>query len=231
MMANADRRDTCPQGHKMDPNWEKCPYCKAEKKAKQKTSPVQAVAASVRNGTSVGRRNDQHEAGKRLTKGMGQEPHRGPKGHVGKGETRRIVGALTSYTWLPEGELHAIREGRNHIGRGKISADPYHRDCEVMVERDERMSETHALILCRHGMYEIIDQEASNGTFLNGKMLMANQSNKLENYAEIRTGDTLWTFIKIDPSRTPQPKAPPEPVKDSPPEKKRTRGRNETDLE
>ena len=229
-MANANRRDTCPKGHKMDPNWESCPYCKAENRAKQKSSPVHSVAASVRNGTAVGNQNAQPNAGGRITKGMADEPHRGPKGHVGKGETRRIVGALISYTWHPEGKLYEIREGRNYIGRGKIAADPYHRDCEVMVKRDERMSETHALILCRHGMYEIIDQEASNGTFLNGEMLMANQSTKLENYAEIRTGDTLWTFVKIDPSRTPQPKVSPDSPKDSVTKEKRPTKSNDTDV-
>lgn len=60
------------------------------------------------------------------------------------------------------------------------------------------MSSEHALILCRHGMFEIIDQTSANGTFLNGEMLIANQSTKLPNCAEIKTGDTLWTFFKIE---------------------------------
>ena len=214
-MTNAERRQKCPQGHSMDPNWDKCPYCEAQNRAKQKTSSQDIVASSPpRKGTMVGKVPPR--AGERQTRTMGSEAKSGPGGYVGEGETRRIVGVLISYTWLPEGHLFAIREGRNFIGRGKISADAYHRECEVMVPTDEKMSETHALILCRHGMYELIDQEASNGTFLNDEMLMANQSNKLENYAEIKTGHTIWTFIKIEAARTTQP-APAPPERDEPP--------------
>lgn len=207
MMANANRRDTCPAGHKMDPNWEQCPYCEAEKRARQKTSPAQFVASSKRKDTVVPINPKGRDKGREgQTKQMPASPGYGPGGHVGEGETRRIVGVLISYTWRPEGDLFPIREGRNYIGRDKISSDPYHRDCDIIIPEDDRMSGTHALILCRHGNYEVIDQEASNGTFLNGEMLMANQSTKLKNYAEIKTGHTLWTFIKIEATRTTQPK-------------------------
>lgn len=199
-MGNTEHRKKCPQGHSMDPNWNKCPYCEAQNKAKQKTSSQDMAASSQRKGTMVGKVPPR--VSDRQTKIMGRDAGFGPGGHVGEGEIRRIVGVLISYTWRHEGELFAIREGRNHIGRGKIISDPNHRDCEVMVPMDERMSETHALILCRHGMYELIDQEASNGTFLNQEMIMANQSNELDNYAEIRTGHTIWTFIKIENTRT-----------------------------
>jgi hypothetical protein len=181
----------------MDPNLDKCPYCEAQTRAKQKIRSQDIAVTSQRKGTVVGK--GPPRVGDRQTRTMGNIAGSGPGGHIGEGETRRIVGGLISYTWRPEGQLFAIREGRNFIGRGKISADPYHRDCEVMIPMDDRMSETHALIICRHGMYELIDQEASNGTFLNGEMLMANQSNVLDNYAEIRTGHTIWTFIKIEP--------------------------------
>jgi pSer/pThr/pTyr-binding forkhead associated (FHA) protein len=63
------------------------------------------------------------------------------------------------------------------------------------------MSSEHALILCRHGTYEIIDQASSNGTFLNGKILRANNSTEIPNYGKIETGSTLWTFIQIEAPR------------------------------
>ena len=220
MMANAKRRDTCPEGHKMDPNWEKCPYCEAEKRARHKTSPARVVAAAGGKTTKVGKQDPPKVD--RVTKRMAPGPGYGPGGHVGEGETRRIVGVLISYTWKPEGDLYAVREGRNYIGRDKISSDPYHRYCDVMIPDDDRMSGTHALILCRHGNYEIIDQEASNGTFLNSEMLMANTSTKLTNYAEIKTGNTLWTFIKIEASRTTQPELPPKTGKKPPPPEEKT---------
>jgi hypothetical protein len=198
----------------MDPNWENCPYCEAQKRAQQKTEASSGTRdfgvvdnAPDRQGTVVGKVPPR--ADRRETKTMEPRAAFGPGGHVGEGETRRIVGVLISYTWRPEGDLYPIREGRNYIGRGKISTDAYHRNCDVMIPEDDRMSGTHALILCRHGNYEIIDQEASNGTFLNGEMLMANTSTKLTNYAEIKTGHTLWTFIKIEVTRTAQPAPPP----------------------
>jgi len=61
------------------------------------------------------------------------------------------------------------------------------------------MSSEHALILCRQGNYEILDQISSNGTFLAGQMLKANQGTDLPNYSEIKTGSTLWTFIMVKP--------------------------------
>jgi len=60
------------------------------------------------------------------------------------------------------------------------------------------MSAEHALILCRQGNYEIIDQETTNGTFVNNSLLKANLSADLPNYAKIQTGGTEWTFIKVD---------------------------------
>jgi pSer/pThr/pTyr-binding forkhead associated (FHA) protein len=121
--------------------------------------------------------------------------------YVGEGDTRRIVGALITYTWLPQGELFPVREGKTFIGSGDISSEADHRSCDVHVPQDRRMSAEHALILCRQGTYEIIDQTSSNGTFLNGKMLKANNSTEIPNYAKIETGATLWTFIQIDAPR------------------------------
>jgi pSer/pThr/pTyr-binding forkhead associated (FHA) protein len=111
------------------------------------------------------------------------------------------MGALVSYTWHPEGELFPVREGKTFIGSGDISSEAFHRSCDVQIPEDRRMSGEHALILCRHGAYEIIDQASSNGTFLNGKMLKANDSTEIPNYATIQTGFTVWTFIHIEAPR------------------------------
>jgi pSer/pThr/pTyr-binding forkhead associated (FHA) protein len=120
-------------------------------------------------------------------------------GYVGAGETRRITGVLLTYTWRPEGEIFPIREGKNFIGSGDVSSEAVHRSCDIQIPQDNTMSSEHALILCRQGNYEILDQISSNGTFLGGQMLKANQGTDLPNYAEIKTGSTLWTFIKVKP--------------------------------
>jgi pSer/pThr/pTyr-binding forkhead associated (FHA) protein len=132
---------------------------------------------------------------------------------------------LVTYTWRGEGELFPIREGKNFIGSGDVSSEAYHRSCDVLVPQDNTMSAEHALILCRQGNYEIIDQISSNGTFLGGQMLRANQGTDLPNYAEIKTGSTLWTFIKVNPppgevsqpARKAPPEAPPAGGGDKPP--------------
>jgi len=108
---------------------------------------------------------------------------------------------LVTYTWHPEGQLFPVREGKTFIGSGDISSEAFHRSCDVQIPEDRRMSGEHALILCRHGAYEIIDQTSSNGTFLNDRMLRANASTEIPHYAKIQTGFTVWTFIHIEAPR------------------------------
>jgi pSer/pThr/pTyr-binding forkhead associated (FHA) protein len=117
-----------------------------------------------------------------------------------------------------------VREGKTFIGSGDVSSEAVHRKCDVQIVEDRRMSGEHALILCRQGTYEIIDQSSSNGTFLNGKMLRANDSTEIPNYGKIETGSTLWTFIQIEaprqvvtPTPLPPPPLPDEPVMGPPP--------------
>jgi len=108
---------------------------------------------------------------------------------------RKIVGILLTFTWKSEGEIFPITEGRNFIGKGKMPIEDYH--CDVYVPQDERMGSTHVLLLCRQGTYLIIDSESSNGTFLNDQMLTPNVATELPNYAKIKTGHTIWLFIKV----------------------------------
>jgi len=181
--------------HALDPNWEVCPYCEAEQRAKQKSRP-EVIAPSRRERTIVGEVPPQ--GGRRETKTMPSEAAGGAGGQGSESDTRRIVGVLVTYTWRPQGQLFPIREGRNFLGRGEISSEPVPRDCDVQIPQDAKMSAEHALILCRHGSYEIIDQETTNGTFLNGTLLRANESTALPNHAALQTGSTVWTFLTIE---------------------------------
>lgn len=137
-------------------------------------------------------------------------------GHMGKEDTRKIVGILLTFTWQPQGQMFPVREGKNFIGSDKVYSDASHQDCDIQIQQDERMSGEHVLILCRGGVYEIIDQTSSNGTFLSGEMLPANQSKKLKNYAEIKAGSTLFTFIKVTPPEGEEQHVspPPDPIVD-----------------
>jgi len=194
-MANGRR---CANGHTMDPNWATCPYCASEPGARDRSGGTEIFAAGGRR-TGVGVVPPGVERRETRVMTPAAEPY--SSAYVGEGDTRRIVGALITYTWLPQGELFPVREGKTFIGSGDISSEADHRSCDVHVPQDRRMSAEHALILCRQGTYEIIDQTSSNGTFLNGKMLKANNSTEIPNYAKIETGATLWTFIQIDAPR------------------------------
>ena len=110
----------------------------------------------------------------------------------------RIVGVLVTYTWRREGELFPVRAGKNFIGRGQVSSEAHPRDCDIQVPQDSEMSEEHALILCRQGGYEILGSDLFQRHFFNDQPLKANLGTDLPNYATIKTGATLWTFIRIE---------------------------------
>ena len=187
----------CAKGHAMDPSWERCPYCEAEERSKEKTGGVESADPSDRHRTRIGPVPQSPSEPDRQTRATPGSVEHG--GHGGAGETHRITGILVTYTWRPEGEVHVIREGKNFIGSGDVSSETPHRSCDIQVRQDPTMSAEHALILCRQGNYEILDQISTNGTFLAGQMLKANLGTHLPNYAEIKTGSTLWTFIKVTP--------------------------------
>lgn len=216
-MANSDHRSgrQCPKGHSMDPNWVNCPYCEAEEKSKQRSFRKETPSSSAGRKTRVGIPPAQGSG--RETKVMGPGVTPAPVGPAGGGDPRRIMGVLISYTWNPSGDLYAVREGKNFIGSEKVSSDASHQECDIQVPFDTKMSSEHALILCRHGRYEIIDQASTNGTFLDETLLPANQSNELSNYAAIKTGDTLWTFVKIEaPAVSKAPPSREKPVRPTP---------------
>jgi hypothetical protein len=198
----------------MDPNWETCSYCEAEQRANQRSVGVQNVDAADRQRTMVGSARPVPPDAQRLTRAMGEAAR--PGGYIGAGAPRPITGVLVTYTWRPEGEMFPVREGRTFIGSGDVSSEAFHRSCDVQISHDTMMSAEHALILCRQGNYEIIDQISSNGTFLNGQMLKANQGIDLPNYAQIKTGSTSWIFIMVKSSAT-EPVQPPQPGPTPPP--------------
>jgi FHA domain len=185
----------CSKGHSLDPSWDSCPYCEAEQRSKEKTSGLGTVGSSDRQRTRVEPMSPASPQGNRVTRSMAPSPDRGE--HTVDADTRRILGVLVTYTWGREGQMFPIREGKNFIGRGDVTSEAYHGPCDIQIPHDREMSAEHALILCRQGGYEILDQATSNGTILDGKLLKANQGTDLPTNAEIKTGATLWTFVKI----------------------------------
>src|SRR5262245_13145175 len=214
---------TCPIcGRRLDSSWSKCPYCQRERQAtdsrvsmgisEEEAEPM--VEKASRNPTSVGRDVDQPAARRQthLHSSPGSDPVKKTKGV----DNRKIVGVLVSYTWRPEGELFAVREGRTHIGADQIRDDPEHREVEVPCPLDDLISGDHALILVQQGEFYIQDLASTNGTWVNGKKLRPESVEDLPNNAEIKAGKTLFSFVQFKPSsETPQPevKEPDKPVR------------------
>ncbi|MBL9013035.1 MAG: FHA domain-containing protein [Myxococcales bacterium] len=76
-----------------------------------------------------------------------------------KNAGKRIVGFLVSFDRSAEGNYWVIREGRNTIGRDE--------ECDIVIEGDEMVSSTHAVLLWRNGRTIVDDEKSQNGTFLN----------------------------------------------------------------
>ncbi|HVW86742.1 MAG TPA: FHA domain-containing protein, partial [Bryobacteraceae bacterium] len=144
----------CPNGHTMDPTWTHCPYCQdsgAPRNANEGAGPS-------RNRTRV--QEDAADSGsERKTRNYDQPQEPAVAEYHG-----RIVGVLISYSRRREGEVFAIREGKNFIGSGNCVSTGL--PCDVWFPEDKAMSSEHALILFRLGEFLIFDQQSTNGTFL-----------------------------------------------------------------
>ena len=199
----------CNAGHIMDPNWETCPYCRRENTSFQQTQTNRTVNASTRRPTDIGRHPAQSD---RITKPYSKPVYR-TRDQGPEVPTHRIVGILITYTWRPEGQLFAVREGRNYIGSGEVGSEADHGWCEIYIDKnvDPELSDEHACILYRHGKFELIDNKSTNGTFLDGRLLDANVGTELPSRAEIRTGKTSWIFMKVEAAHLPPPRDEPEP--------------------
>jgi hypothetical protein len=109
---------------------------------------------------------------------------------------RKVVGILVSYTWVPEGHIYPVREGRNFIGREK--------DCEICVPEDKTLSARNSHITYRQN-FVVGDMVSMTGTDVDG-VPIEEQFRSLANYATIRAGSTYFTFVAIKPPAVAAPK-------------------------
>ena len=105
---------------------------------------------------------------------------------------RKLVGFLVTYSRNPQGKAFNIYEGKNFIGRDRQN--------DVAVPEDNQMSGRHMSILYRNvdNRFKFRDEQSSNGTFINEELL---DEGELQNYAQIRCGGTVFTFIAIPQNR------------------------------
>ncbi|MGH9803137.1 MAG: FHA domain-containing protein, partial [Blastocatellia bacterium] len=95
-----------------------------------------------------------------------------------------LVGWLVSYTGNPDGEDYRLHTGYNRIGANPV--------CDIVLA-DETVSGSHAIIVYREGRFLIKDDLSRNGTFVNGREI--SEAHALQNYDEVRLGNTVMTFI------------------------------------
>jgi hypothetical protein len=106
---------------------------------------------------------------------------------------RKIVGVLISYSWVPEGKIFPVLEGRNLIGRDQ--------ECEVCIPEDKSMSGRNSHVTWRDGSFTMGDLVSMTGTSLNGKDIQES-FHRMDNYATIRAGSTYFTFIAVTPAES-----------------------------
>jgi hypothetical protein len=188
----------CPTcGKRMDSSWKHCPYCVREEQGKKKKDGSQAapsVEASMADERQHTRVANNAPHGERKTELYSSPaPERPPRSMA---DNRRIVGALVSYTMHPNGRLFEIYQGRNHIGAGEIRGED--RPVDIQYKEDHMLSADHAMILVQGTEFLIQDLASVNGTFVNGKQIRPGVYEPLTNPAEVRTGQTVFTFVRFD---------------------------------
>jgi pSer/pThr/pTyr-binding forkhead associated (FHA) protein len=103
---------------------------------------------------------------------------------------RRIVAVLVTYTWRAEGQIFAVREGRNYVGSGA--------DCEISLTSDPQMSARHSTIIYRGKDFLIDDEKSMNGTYVNGEVV--DEKQHLADHSVVKTGATTWHFVVLQPT-------------------------------
>jgi hypothetical protein len=211
----------CPAGHPMDPNWETCPRCAAEQRAREKTrleNPADVINAKSQGSTTMARSptviSDGEQEPRLPPEKIARPPELQPAPSQ-KAHTRKITGVLVTFTWQPQGQLFALYEGRNVIGSGTVESEGG-RECDIQITNDRTLSNEHAVILCRNGRYDLIDRFSANGTYLNDQFVES-QGAKLPDGATIRTGATVWAFRSIEDNRQGAAEAPTTPPSNPPP--------------
>lgn len=104
---------------------------------------------------------------------------------------RRIVGFLVTFDRVPEGTHWVVREGRNTLGRDEA--------CDIVIEGDEMVSSTHAVLLWRNGRAIVDDEKSQNGTYLNGADVM--EKTDVKDGDVLRLGRTRLMCKLLDPAK------------------------------
>lgn len=184
---------TCKNGHVYDSSvyGDNCPFCPSPTKVNISGGETMVNAGmdsfKTTAGTSMETKktvsvNDVEEDGGTIIRSVGDQTNQ-PGGNG-----RKLVGLMVCYDVNPNGEVFNIYEGRNLIGRK--------RNCDISIPSDGLISSEHLIVLYREveGIFWAVDNNSSNGTFVNGKFEGKVQ---LQTNDIITVGSTRFIFIAI----------------------------------
>ena len=102
--------------------------------------------------------------------------------------SRRLVALLVTYSIRPQGDFFPVFEGKNFIGRDALA--------NISVKTDFKMSQQHLSILYRtvDNKFKFKDEQSSNGTFINEKLI---DEGELNSGDVITAGSTKFLFYAI----------------------------------
>jgi hypothetical protein len=111
---------------------------------------------------------------------------------------RTLAGVVFTFSWTRTGQLFPLYAGRNYAGTAPMTRDGQR--TEILLPGDPAMSGTHFLILYQQdtGHYRIVDENSTNGTFVNGEPIDS-RGTELPDDAQILAGNTLFIFKKLCP--------------------------------
>ena len=178
----------CPNGHIYDSNvyGDKCPFCPSGDEINLGGATRANLPGSDAGETIGGTRST--VATSPIEEDGGTVIRRVDGGKEDAETGRKLVAVLVCYDMNPCGEVFPIYEGRTLVGRKS--------SCDIKIIKDGQVSSEHLVILYREveGIFWAIDNNSSNGTFVNGKF-----ENKVElkNSDIITVGETRLIFIPV----------------------------------
>ena len=118
-------------------------------------------------------------------------PGAAPGGAPAAQAISKLVGWLVTFSNLPTGEDYRIREGRNTIGMDS-------NECDVLLGNDSAVSSKHAVIMYRDGVFQVRDNDSTNGTYVNGSDIFGKGAVVLNKGDKVRVGGTELTLHVVD---------------------------------
>lgn len=179
----------CPNGHIYDSNvyGDKCPFCPSDDEINL-GGATRANLAGSDAGETIGGTRSTVATTPVEDEDSGTVIRRVDGGKEEFGNGRKLVAVMVCYDMNPCGDVFPIYEGRNIVGRKS--------SCDIKISGDGQVSSEHLVILYREveGIFWAIDNNSSNGTFVNGKF-----ENKVElkNSDIINVGETRLIFIPV----------------------------------